>query len=107
MIPSIDKYSRRLAIAYSKSGLVGVKNVLGRVGILDEEIGKSGKVGVYNRIVQSVEPAYVDLSSPDYRYYRVSTAEPIEPPFTERRVGRRDGGERKAAGADFFSKFAS
>jgi hypothetical protein len=51
MIPSIDKYSRRLAITYSKSGLVGVKNVLGRVGILDEEIGKSGKVGVYNRIV--------------------------------------------------------
>ena len=73
-ISYINDYFRRLTISYRKSGLVDVKNALRKVLVFEEEVGKGGKVGLDDGIARTVEPACLDLPTPNTLYNRVSVS---------------------------------
>jgi hypothetical protein len=62
---------------------------LRRVGVLEEKVGKDVKVGVYDRIVYSLEAAGIGGSRVDHLQFGASSPELVDPPFTNRRAGSR------------------
>ena len=55
-----------------KSRLVGVIYCVGRVGILGKEVGEGSKVGVDDRVADSLIAAHFDLPAIDALDFRIS-----------------------------------